>query len=102
MTIKELENYSKLTAEYWQIERRIQKGNGLDDDKRRLKEVNKRLSVISDFILGCSDPVIKACMIHKFIELKRWEEVAISIGGYNSGDSCRMLVIRYLNRENKK
>ena len=102
MTIKELENYSKLAAEYWQIERRIRIGESLVDDKRRLREVDSRLSDITAFILGCSDPLIKKCMLHKFIELKSWEEVAIIVGGYNSAGSCRMLVIRYLNRENKK
>ena len=102
MTIRELEEYGKLTGEYWQIERRIQKGEALSDDKRRLKEISKKLSAISDFILGCKDPLIKNCMLHKFIKQKSWEDVASSVGGYNSAGSCRMLVIRYLNRENKK
>lgn len=102
MTIRELEEYGKLAGEYWHIQRNLQQGAGGVDEKRRLKEVNRRLSAISDYILGCSDPLIRELMLHKFIELKSWEEVAMCVGGYNSSGSCRMLVMRYIGRENKK
>lgn len=102
MTIRDLDEYGKLASEHYQVERRIQKGEVSSEERRRFKEIGKKLSAISNFILDCKDPLIKKCMLHKFIELKSWEEVAASVGGYNSAGSCRMLVIRYLNRENRK
>lgn len=102
MTFYELGKYGELSGEHWQIQRRIQQGKGQPDDKSRLKQLSRRLVAISDFISDCSDPLVRECMKHKFIEQKSWEEVAMSVGGYNSAGSCRMLVIRYLNRENKK
>lgn len=101
MTLDELNKYGELSGEYWRIQMQLQKGGGYSE-RKRLKEVNRRLSIISDYILGCSDPFIRELMIHKFIELNSWEEVAVKVGGYNSAGSCRMLVMRYINRENKK
>ena len=97
----ELENYGELTAMHYELQQSLANGGGVEE-RRKLKEVNRKLGRISSFILGCNDPLIKELLILRFTRFLSWEEIARRIGGYNSAGSCRMLVIRYINRENKK
>ena len=100
MTIKELEEYGRLTSVYYEFSK-LQLD--LEEaDKKQFKEVKRQLAKISDFILSCKDPLIKRLMVLRFFRFLSWEEIATEVGGYNSAGSCRMLVIRYISRENKK
>lgn len=101
MTTEELCAYKQLTALHYELEQKVKRG-GSAEDKQKLREVNRRLGKISSFILECSDPLIKQMLILKFTKFLSWEAVAAKVGGYNSADSCRMLVLRYIGRENRK
>ena len=99
MTIKELEEYGKLTALYYEFsESQLEL---TESEKKEFRSVKRKLFKISDFILSCKDPLIKQLMILKFFRFMSWESISKIVGGYNSADSCRMLIIRYINRENK-
>ena len=97
MLLEELYAYKQLVALNYELEQQIKQGGGAYC-KQQLKDVKRKLGKISDFILGCSDPLIKEIMILRFTRFMSWESIAAKIGGYNSGGSCRMLVIRYVSR----
>ena len=97
MTISELEEYKNLTAIYYELQQ-----SSSEETKAELKRVKRRLAAISDFILSCQDPMIKQLMLLRFTRFLSWDKIAISLGGLNSADGCRMMVYRYINRENRK
>ncbi len=43
-----------------------------------------------DFITTLDDPFLRQIIIFRFIDGKSWFEVARSVGGNNTADSCRM------------
>lgn len=100
MLLEELYAYKELTALNYELEQKIKQGDS--DCKPQLREVKQKLGKISDFILGCEDPLIKEIMLLRFTRFMSWESIAAKIGGYNSAGSCRMLVLRYVGRENRK
>lgn len=50
---------------------------------------------IDNYIITLDDMLLRQIILYRCIELKTWEQVAVSIGGGNTADSCRM----YFNRK---
>lgn len=48
------------------------------------------------FIDSIDDSLLRLIFRYRFIELKSWKQVALSVGGNNTADSCRKAVMRYL------
>lgn len=101
MTLKELNSYGELAIKNFEIEERLRNNKGTMEDKKQLKKVKHKLHNISSFILNCPDPFINQVMLLKFSQGLSWEAVAKTVSGYNSADSIRQLVNRYILRSNK-
>lgn len=50
------------------------------------------------YIASVDDTFIRQIIKYKFIELMSWNKVADKIGGYNTEDSVRKALTRYLNK----
>ncbi len=50
------------------------------------------------YIAGINDSFIKQIIEKRFLEMKSWPTVAKEIGGYNTRDSVRMAVNRFLQK----
>lgn len=72
--------------------------NLLEENKR---VYNERLFAIESYIAKIDDPLIKNIVRYKYIENKSWLKVARLIGGYNTADSVRKTLERFLKKENK-
>ncbi len=55
-------------------------------------------SRLERYIASIDDSLVRQIFTHRFINGLPWEQVAACIGGSNTGDSCRMIVTRYLER----
>ena len=51
---------------------------------------------LTDFINSIDDSYLRLIFRYRFIECKTWQQVALSVGGNNTADSCRMEAKRYL------
>lgn len=63
------------------------------------KVYNERLFVIESYIAEIDDPLIKNIVRYKYIENKSWLKVAQLVGGYNTADSVRKTLERFLKKE---
>lgn len=68
----------------------------------RINAYNERLFAIEDYVAKIDEPFIRAIIRHKYIEQKSWSQVARLMGGYNTADSVRKALDRFLKRGNKK
>lgn len=76
---------------------------GIDAEKEMLEYklciLNGNLMEIIDFINGCKDVFVSRALYCKYLKNESWSKVAMSLGGYNSGDCIRKMVERYLDKK---
>lgn len=56
-------------------------------------------SRLEKYISGIEDSLTRQVFTLRFVNGLRWEQIAANVGGGNSGDSCRMLVSRYIKQK---
>ena len=49
------------------------------------------------YIAGIDDSLLRQVFTYRFVNGLPWEQVAVSVGGGNTGAGCRMMCRRYLN-----
>lgn len=76
----------------------VERKNQLQERIRKRTEARKR---IQEYIDAVPDLHVQLIMQLRFVDLMSWQEVADIAGGKNSEDSVRMLVKRYLEKEDK-
>ena len=78
----------------------------LVDRKNELEERRKQYTAVRNklrsYVESVPDLHVRLIMQLRFLDLMSWQEVADFAGGQNSEDSVRMLVKRYLKRENRE
>ena len=78
----------------------------LVDRKNELEERRKQYTAarnkLRSYVESVPDLHVRLIMQLRFLDLMSWQEVADFAGGKNSEDSVRMLVKRYLKRENRE
>ena len=78
----------------------------LVDRKNELEERRKQYTAarnkLRSYVESVPDMHVRLIMQLRFLDLMSWQEVADFAGGKNSEDSVRMLVKRYLKRENRE
>ena len=78
----------------------------LVDRKNELEERRKQYTAarnkLRSYVESVPDLHVRLIMQLRFLDLMSWQEVADFAGGQNSEDSVRMLVKRYLKRENRE
>ena len=70
--------------------------------KTRLKDCLALYREILDFVNAIPDPLIRLIVSLRYINGLEWEQVALHIGGGNTGESVRKACERYLHRYLKK
>lgn len=55
-------------------------------------------SRLERYISSIDDSLLRQIFTYRFVNGLPWEQVAACIGGGNTGDGCRMMVTRYLER----
>lgn len=65
----------------------------------KVSVLNGSLLEIVDFIKNCEDSLVSQAMYHRYLKGKTWEQVALSLGGYNSAECIRKMVNRYLDKK---
>ena len=70
--------------------------------KTHLKDCLALYREILDFVNAIPDPLIRLIVSLRYINGLEWEQVALHIGGGNTGESVRKACERYLRRYLKK
>ena len=74
----------------------VDRKNELEERKRKYTEVRNKLR---SYIETVPDLHVRLIMQLRFLDMMSWNEVANFAGGKNSEDSVRMMVIRYLEKD---
>lgn len=77
----------------------VDRKNELEERKRKYTEVRNKLR---SYIETVPDLHVRLIMQLRFLDMMSWNEVANFAGGKNSEDSVRMMVIRYLEKDEGK
>lgn len=74
----------------------------IDEKKRRyeekLKEYTAELLEAEQYIDGIDDSYTRLIFSMRFIDGFSWQKIALTVGGGNSPDGMRKVVIRYLEK----
>ena len=70
-------------------------------EKNMHKQKRAELKKLTRFISSVKDPLVRAILIKRFIDGKSWVAVANEVGGDNTPDSCRMIVVRYIEKKKR-
>lgn len=68
-------------------------------ERMRTETAEKQQSIL-DYINGLSDRYLSKMIYSRYIKLEKWFRIAMELGGNMSGDTCRMAVKRFLEKEN--
>ena len=74
----------------------VDRKNELEERKKQMTEVRNR---IRNYVESVPDLHVRLIMQARFVDLMSWHETADYAGGKNSEASVRMLVKRYLEKE---
>lgn len=77
----------------------VDRKNELEERKRKYTEVRNKLR---SYIETVPDLHVRLIMQLRFLDMMSWNEVANFAGGKHSEDSVRMMVIRYLEKDEGK
>lgn len=77
----------------------VDRKNELEERKKKYTEVRNKLR---SYIETVPDLHVRLIMQLRFLDMMSWNEVANFAGGKNSEDSVRMMVIRYIDKDNGK
>ena len=64
--------------------------------KKCIFEINK----LTEYIQNVDDPLVRQIMTYRYIHGFNWQKTAFSVGGYNTADSLKKRLYRYLKNEN--
>ena len=66
-----------------------------------LAEIDEKAAAVETFICGIEDAEVRRILRLKCLEdiALTWEQVAHRMGGMYTGDSCRMIVKRYMQKQ---
>lgn len=53
---------------------------------------------IEEYLNSIDDYQIRLIMLHRFVDLLRWEQIAAKIGGNNTSDSVKKACYRYIKK----
>jgi predicted nuclease with TOPRIM domain len=70
--------------------------------EERRKQYTEARNKLRTYIETVPDLHVRLIMQLRFLDMMSWQETADYAGGNNSEDSCRMLVKRYLRRDEGK
>lgn len=77
----------------------VDRKNELEERRKQYTEARNKLRT---YIETVPDLHVRLIMQLRFLDMMSWQETADYAGGNNSEDSCRMLVKRYLRRDEGK
>ena len=77
----------------------VDRKNELEERRKQYAEARNKLRT---YIETVPDLHVRLIMQLRFLDMMSWQETADYAGGNNSEDSCRMLVKRYLRRDEGK
>lgn len=66
--------------------------------RAKMAAAQKERIRLESYIIAQDDPLIRMILTYRFIDGKTWAGVAASIGGGNDPDACRMLLSRWLEK----
>jgi len=66
--------------------------------KDRRAEIKSQLNDISTWISHIDDDLVQFIILRRFVDNKRWQEIADELGGNNTEYSVKKLCYRYINR----
>lgn len=70
--------------------------------KDRRAEIKSQLNDISTWISHIDDDLVQFIILRRFVDNKRWQEIADELGGNNTEYSVKKLCYRYINRSENK
>ena len=65
----------------------------------KIQEYYYQYNRLTRYIESIDDSLIRQIMTLRYIELKEWNDVADLVGGYNTEDSVKKRVYRYLDKQ---
>ena len=74
----------------------------LKEERLAHQKAKVELKRLERFVISCSDPLVRAIVINRYINGLTWTATAMKIGGNITADNCRKIVTRYLIRKNRK
>lgn len=65
-----------------------------------LKKCFFELNRLTEYIQSVDDPLVRQIMTYRYIHGFNWQKTAFSVGGYNTADSLKKKLYRYLKNKN--
>ena len=96
MTVKELNQYSDLVDQKKFIVLSLKSGVLSAERKKELRQINRKIGAITDYILKCPNPFIKGIMIKRFIQGYTFEKIAAIIGSDNTAKRLEIMLKDYI------
>ena len=62
------------------------------------KMLNRVRAEVAEYIAAVPDPYMRQILTMRYLDMKRWNDIALELGGANNEDSLRMMCVRYLSR----
>ena len=77
-------------------------GVNIADEKNKLEGIKKgyesKKAKLEAEIYSLDDELIKAILLHRFVDLMSWRDVAQNVGGGNTTDSVKKMCYRFLKK----
>ncbi len=99
MTVKELSQYSDLVEQKKFIVCSVKNGVISSERKKELRQINRKIGAITDFILKCPNHFIRDLMIKRFIQGYHYEKIAALIGDANTAERCETMIKDYIRHQ---
>lgn len=70
--------------------------------EERISKLQQTKESIERFVKSINDPLVQLLSEQRYIKGLSWDAVALSIGGYNTASSVRMIVKRYIEKKQEQ
>ena len=88
----------ELKSLYW-LRREIQREKRILAEGQRMNELQSKYDAICAEIYAVKDSQVRLILLMRYVDGMSWANIAVRVGGGNTGDSCRKIADRFFHKK---